>query len=269
MRTDRTDNTNVTFSFGKNWEEFVHRSFGEERVNIAKTHILDFLEMPSLEGKCFLDIGCGSGIHSLAAWQAGADQIVSFDLDPYSVKTTNLLRDQCTEPKNWEVMEGSILDKNFNTSLAPADIVYSWGVLHHTGSMWEAIRNASRLVKTGGLFYIALYTTNPKSDYWLQIKKKYNRRGSLAKNFMISWYVLRQTILPLVLKFQNPFRYISEYKKKRGMSYLTDVKDWLGGYPFEHTSIEKVFHFLTRELDFEMINIKTGRLNTEYLFRKL
>ena len=258
----------ITFSFGKNWEEFIKFNFSEERVGIAQKHILDFLELPDLQGKYFLDAGCGSGLMSLSALKAGAKRVVSFDIDNYSVRTTEKIKGIHGNPSNWEVLCGSVLDNQFISKIEPADIVYSWGVLHHTGNMWKAIENTAGLIKINGLLYIALYTTDSKSEYWLEVKKKYNRASEIEKRLMEYWYIVRRTIIPHCARLKNPLKTIRQYKQKRGMAYLTDIKDWLGGYPYEYAKIEEVLQFCRKKLNLELINIKTGEANTEYLFRK-
>jgi SAM-dependent methyltransferase len=261
------DDNGQKFGFGKNWDEFVRRAFSEERVRIAREHILRFLELPDLKGKYFLDVGCGSGLSSRAALDAGAERIVSFDCDPDSVRTTERVRQMSGNPPNWTVLQGSVLDEPFVASLEPADIVYSWGVLHHTGRMWKAIENAAGLMRAGGLFYIALYTTTPKSDYWIRIKKKYNGSSAFRKRLMEARHILRHTIFPQLIHGRNPRRLIKNYKSARGMSYFTDVKDWLGGWPYEDAKIEEVLRFCRERLGLELINIATGEANTEYLFK--
>ncbi|MBU1631288.1 MAG: class I SAM-dependent methyltransferase, partial [Candidatus Omnitrophica bacterium] len=169
---------------------------------------------------------------------------------------------------NWIVLGGSILNKTFLSNIEPADIVYSWGVLHHTGKIWEALENTSKLMKKDGFFYIALYTTTNKSAYWLETKKRYNRASTLEKKWMQLAYIIRYTIIPQLFRLKNPLPYLRNYKKSRGMSYLTDVKDWLGGYPYEDAKIEEVLRFCRKKLSFELINIKTGEACTEYLFQK-
>src|SRR5262245_33858198 len=131
--------TPVRYGFGKNWAQFIDAHFDQERVDIAQQHLLAFLKLPDLAGKVFLDIGCGSGLHSLAAWRAGAREVISFDIDADSVQTTRQLRHWGGNPPNWCVRQGSVLDPEFLAGLPPADIVYSWGVLHHTGAMWDAV----------------------------------------------------------------------------------------------------------------------------------
>ena len=260
------ENGNVTFSFGRNWEEFIDRYFNEERVALSKCHILDFLKMPNLKGKYFLDVGCGSGLSSLSAFEAGADKIVSFDIEPASVTITRKLKKKKGNPQNWTILKGSILDRDFLKQIEPADITYSWGVLHYTGAMWKALRNISMLIKKNGLLYLALYEKTRRFNSWIRIKKKYSKSSPFGKKIMEIQYFLLHTIVLHLIRGQNPFRYISNYKKNRGMSYWTDVKGWLGGYPYECAKIEEVLQYCREELDLELINIKTGEANIEYLF---
>ena len=169
----------MRYEFGKNWSDFVVSSFSEDKLKNASSHMLGFLGSSSLEGKRFLDIGCGSGIHSLAAFLAGAESVTSFDFDGKSVEATKSIRNLYGDPKNWTVLEGSILDTKFISQLGQYDIVYSWGVLHHTGDMWTAIKAAHGLMNKNALFYIVLYSkevfVNPSPEYWLKLKRKYKK----------------------------------------------------------------------------------------------
>lgn len=258
----------ISFYFGKNWQDFMQKHYSDERVRISQKHILDFLGAKDLRGYYFLDIGCGSGLQSLSAFRSGAERIVSFDADEHSVQTTEYIKNNKADAQNWTVRHGSILDKNFIAGIEPADIVYSWGVLHHTGDMWTAIRNAAGLVKDGGLFYIALYTTDFESEYWLEVKKRYNRSGNFGKKWMEAKYIIRRLLIPHLLKLKNPLKVVKDYQKNRGMSYFHDVRDWLGGYPYEFARPEEAILFCQNELGLKLINLKTGEANTEYLFKK-
>src|SRR5215469_12983370 len=162
----------IRFEFGRNWLGFVQRELTDDRIAIARNHLLSFLKKDSLAGMDFLDIGCGSGIHSAAARSAGADPVCSFDFDPNSVAATDLVRTRAGAPSNWRVTRGDVLDEQFVRSLGKWRLVYSWGVLHHTGDVWKAIGNASIAVAEGGLFYIALYSADvqPNQEFWLRIK---------------------------------------------------------------------------------------------------
>src|SRR3989442_11992645 len=119
------------FEFGKNWSQFL-TTIDEERIRVAEQSLKEMLEIDHLQGKSFLDIGSGSGLFSLAARRLGAS-VHSSDFDPKSVACTRELKRRFfSEDKNWRIEQGSVLDKNYLLSLGTFDVVYSWGVLHHT-----------------------------------------------------------------------------------------------------------------------------------------
>jgi SAM-dependent methyltransferase len=260
------------FAFGKNWSDYVAKYFSEERLRIAQGHLLEFLKLDHLRGYSFLDIGCGSGLHSLAAWRAGASRVFSFDYDHQSVTTSKRLWEMTGRPENWRIEHGSVLDEAYVSSLEQADIVYSWGVLHHTGDMWKALALASRPLKPNGVFYVALYSkeiySNPSWEYWLELKRTYNRAGTLRKRLMEWQYAWRATIKSDVLAMRNPWRTISDYQRSRGMSYWTDIRDWLGGWPMEFAGNMETTTYCRDSLLLELINVSAGEGNTEYLFRR-
>ena len=259
----------VTFSFGKNWQRFVERNFSDERVAISRDHLLRFLELPDLKGRRFLDVGCGSGIHSLAAVRSGAARVVGVDVDPFSVETSKKIREMSGSPAAWEVVRGSILDDAFVAGLEPADIVYSWGVLHHTGDLWKAVRNAASRVGPGGLFYIAIYEKTEKSPGWISLKKEYNRASPLRKTLMEIAYVYRHFFADRSTKDRlDSIRYMKDYRKTRGMEFWTDIRDWLGGWPYEPATPGEVTGFCVGELGLSQLKVKTGEANVEYLFRR-
>ncbi len=268
----KRDNTKITFSFGKNWQDFVQSCLNDDRIEEARRALIDFLGLQGMEGMIFLDIGCGSGLFSLAAYRLGAEKIESFDYDPFSVKCCEYLKEKDGNPANWTVSEGSILDNGFLESIQKADIVYSWGVLHHTGDMRQAIMNAAKLVKPGGLFYIAIYNKVEGlfgSETWLSLKRFYNRRSKAGKKILESLFIA-MIVLKMLVTFKNPFSIIKKYKENRGMSFMTDIRDSLGGYPYEYASAGEIFNFCKKELGFNLEKLRTVNslsLN-EFLFKK-
>jgi SAM-dependent methyltransferase len=260
------------FGFGRNWEQFVDRHFSQDRLRIARDHLLSFLRVPDLAGKRMIDIGCGSGLHSVAALSANVAELVSFDYDPDSVATTRRLSILVGQPAHWRIEQGSILDDDYVSRLGQFDIVLAWGVLHHTGDQWKAIKNAASLIAPSGVFYLALYTSDifvdPPPEFWLDVKRRYNRSGSVGKRRLEAWYMI-QHLVGLLKDGQNPLTFVWNYERSRGMSYYTDVKDWLGGWPMEFSSIEEVKRFGREELKLDLARIVTGEANTEYLFRKV
>jgi SAM-dependent methyltransferase len=263
----------VTFSFGKNWQRFLDGCLTPQRERTARNSITDFLELNDLKGRSFLDIGCGSGLFSLAAYHLGARQIISVDVDPFSVRCCQELKRRAGDPESWEVTEGSILDDALVARIARADVVYAWGSLHHTGSMWKAIRNASSLVERGGLLYIAIYNRvdgRRGSEFWLRVKRLYNRSSWAGKRLLEALYFLRYGIGSNLVSLRNPRRFLERYSQGRGMNYWIDIRDWLGGYPYEFATVGEIFRFCTRELGMELVNLRsTNTLGTsDFLFRK-
>lgn len=266
-----------TFSFGRNWLEFLS-SIDEERIGLAAESLTSFLGMPSLKGKTFLDVGCGSGLFSLAAFHLGAEHIVSFDVDPFSVECCRHLHKVAGHPPHWEILAGSVLDESFLESLGYFDIVYSWGVLHHTGRMWNALEYTARRVGAGGHLYLALYNKIVTRSgnvswihpFWLKVKSLYNHHPFVGE-YIILPIALAAYLAIVLVQFKNPLKHIKNYRSARGMSWITDAKDWLGGLPYEFATVEEVFLFLkTRFPDFNLVNIKTtgGRGLNWYLFQR-
>ena len=258
------------FEFGKNWSNFLS-VLTEERIASAEQSLKHMLRLDSLEGKSFLDIGSGSGLFSLAARRLGA-AVYSFDFDPNSVACTRELRRRYfSDDEHWTIEEGSVLDPDYVARLGHFDIVYSWGVLHHTGQMWLALENASIPVARGGRLFIAIYNDQGlKSRLWTRVKKTYSS-GPLGRLLMT---VLGVTIITLgrlkedLLRLRNPLSRYRHYREQRGMSAWHDIVDWLGGYPFEVATPEEVFTFYyDRGFDLTMLTTNGGGSGTnEFVF---
>lgn len=260
------------FQFGKNWQRFLS-VLNDERIAEAEKSLKQMLAVEELEGKSFLDIGSGSGLFSLAARRLGA-KVHSFDYDPDSVNCTQeLKRRYFPDDSNWMIEQGSVLDLDYIKSLGQFDIVYSWGVLHHTGAMWQALENVSCLVAAQGRLFIAIYNDQGgKSKRWFKVKQLYCSgivgRTSVS-SFFIPYFFLGGLVVDL-LKAKNPVTRYTEYKKSRGMSKIHDWFDWLGGYPFEVAKPEDIFKFY-REQGFILENLITcggGLGNNQFVFKK-
>lgn len=229
-RDDIKFDVSTHFKFGENWRNY-SANIDRSMIEQAKRGLVELVGEGNIEGKTFLEIGCGSGIHSLSALELGAEKVLASDIDPGSVETTRSVIANFWEGSNYEVSVKNILN-DFEGTQENYDIVYSWGVLHHTGAMWEAVGKASRLVKPGGLFVIAIYKHTAFCPIWRLEKRIYNSAPNMISGGITLSY--SAVILGLLLASgRNPYRYISEYRSRRGMLWLTDIKDWLGGYPYE------------------------------------
>lgn len=256
--------TGDRFGFGKNWKRF-SPNIDETRIRAAESSLQEMLGVQSLVGATFLDAGCGSGLFSLAAHRLGAN-VHSFDYDPDSVECTSMLREKFgSQIQDWKVECGSVLDQSYMSSLGMFDYVYSWGVLHHTGQMWQGLSNLKDLVQPRGALFIALYNDQgAMSRYWKFVKHAYNRD-------LLSRGIITMIHAPYLVAGRYLARLVSNRAKlSRGMSLWYDMRDWLGGYPFEVASPEAVLK-VARSYGFELENLKTSRGRfgcNEYVFRR-
>ena len=259
------------FEFGANWKRFLE-VLNEERIAEAQASLKDMLGADTLAGRSFLDIGSGSGLFSLAARRLGA-QVHSFDFDPSSVWCTQELRQRYRPgDEQWTIERGSVLDAAYLAQLGQFDVVYAWGVLHHTGQLWQALDNACERVRPGGQLYIALYNDAGRiSHYWNLVKRSYCKLPRPLKPLVLYPAAL-QLLGPralLDLLHGKPFHTLRTYIRRRGMSPWRDVVDWVGGYPCEVSTPASVFAAVHRR-GFELRKLlsTTGIGNNHFVFER-
>lgn len=267
--------TGERFEFGENWRRFLARLNGE-RIRLAEESLKDMLEVDDLAGRRFLDVGSGSGLFSLAARRLGA-RVHSFDDDPQSVACAlELRRRYFPADPAWTVERGSVLDGDYLAGLGQFDVVYAWGVLHHTGQMWEALANVDGLVEPGGRLFLAIYNDRGWwSHFWRRIKRTYNALPRpLRLPFALLVLVPREVKSALFsLVTLRPMRYVrsfTEYSaRQRGMSRWHDLLDWVGGYPYEFARPEAIFDFYrARGYILRRLRTNVGLGCNEFVFEK-
>jgi 2-polyprenyl-3-methyl-5-hydroxy-6-metoxy-1,4-benzoquinol methylase len=249
------------FSFGENWTHFLD-VVDEGRIEAAASSLRDYLGVTNLAGKTFVDVGSGSGLFSLAARKMGA-RVVSFDFDPQSVACTNEMRRRhaFAEDNEWQVLQGSVLDSTFLASLGKFDVVYSWGVLHHTGEMWNALEKVEALVDREGHLFISVYNDQEiASRMWTRVKRLYNGSGPIRKRVILegaSLYFAGQRMGAFRWAYRRLRRLPSpSVTRDRGMDRRRDLMDWVGGYPFEVAKPEQILDFY-RVRGFQLMRLFT------------
>jgi len=216
------------FEFGENWKAY-SRKIDQTRIDFAVEGVRKLLD--DVAGQTFLDIGCGSGLHSLAALKLGASSVTAIDLDENSVSATRRLLTELSPQGNWRANVVSIFDAAPG-SFGTFDVVYSWGVLHHTGDMWRAIERAAALVKPGGRLAIAIYATTACDSFW-KVEKRFYAHAPRPVQWLIRQLYAAALLARTASLGKNPIRYVRNYSEFRGMHFSYDAHDWLGGYPYE------------------------------------
>jgi len=202
-------------------------------------------------------------LYSLAARRLGA-RVHSFAYDPESVACTiEMKRRHFHSDPNWTIEEASALDVDYMKSLGDFDVVYSWGVLHHTGQMWRALDYAVFPVAPGGTLFIAIYNDmGSQSSRWSWIKRTYNRLpGVLRVPFTLVVIAPSETksLLRAIIT-RSMRKYIGSWiqsRSVRGTSRWRDIVDWVGGYPYEVAKPEEIFDFY-RARNFALARMRCG-----------
>lgn len=278
--------TAKAFAFGRNWARYL-RSLNQQGIQEAEDSLRAIMPVDEWKGRRFLDAGSGSGLFSLAAKRLGA-AVCSFDIDPESVACTEELRNRYfADDADWRVHSGSILDSEFVASLGQFDVVYSWGVLHHTGEMWAALEQLVPCVSEDGLLCIAIYNDQGHvSRRWRQVKRLYatlpsplrpvlvaavgsffglSRLFGMFASFVLRLATLRNPLVPITIWVQDQWK-----RRARGMNAWSDLVDWVGGWPFEVATPEAVFRFM-RDRGFHLTDLVTcggGHGCNEFVFRR-
>jgi 2-polyprenyl-6-hydroxyphenyl methylase/3-demethylubiquinone-9 3-methyltransferase len=240
------------YGFGDNWKKYLSL-LDDRRIEQAERSLSEMLGRRRFDGLTWLDVGSGSGLFSLAARRLGA-RVVSFDFDPSSVWcTAELRRRYYRNDTDWTVLQGSVLDPEFMAALPDFDVVYSWGVLHHTGQMHRAIANAAHRVRPGGSFYVALYRKTIFCPAWRAEKRLYSRAPEGVRALLRAAWI-GKTRLSFFVKRRDFEAMVAEYGEAggRGMDYERDVDDWMGGYPYESITPREC-RDLMRDLGFSLV----------------
>lgn len=204
----------MTFAFGANWLSY-SKLVDEKRVHVAAAALHNLV---NVKDRTFLDLGCGSGLASVAAAKLGAKHVVAVDPDGDCIRATQALAYRYN--RNIKAIQLDIFSFH-----KPFDIVYCWGVLHHTGRLWEAFDRACSLVNPTGTLVLAIYQPTSLDSFW-RAEKWFYSRAPKAIQSLIYW----PFALALWLAKQG------RTGAPRGMDFWHDVHDWLGGYPYETAS---------------------------------
>jgi 2-polyprenyl-3-methyl-5-hydroxy-6-metoxy-1,4-benzoquinol methylase len=262
------------FDFGENWKSFSASALTAERVELARADFRSLMERVPLKGRTFLDIGFGQGLALCLAREFSA-RCYACDINPKCVEALKLTARffPDVDPFSIPLIVGSILDDATLEELRQIppvreaggfDIVHSWGVLHHTGAMNDAIRRAASLVRQGGHLIVAIYNTHWTSPIWYFIKRAFVTMPALIQRIFIA------LLFPLIFVAKAAVTRRNPLKKERGMDFYHDVIDWIGGYPYEYATVGEI-KALLESLGFQLERTIPAAVPTgcnQFVFRR-
>ena len=111
-----------------------------------------FVDFDALRGKDVLDVGCGSGIATQMLAEAGAN-VTAVDLTDWAVETTRRRLAAFGlegDVRREDAEQLPFADESF-------DLVFSWGVIHHSSDMDRALAELVRVCRRGGRIVIMVY----------------------------------------------------------------------------------------------------------------
>lgn len=123
-----------------------------ENRNQLEPFVAEYAQFEKWAGKRILEVGCGAGTDLLRFANAGA-YVTAIDLSPHSASlaSSRLQAYNC----HGNVLVGDAENLPFKSN--EFDLIYSWGVLHHTPDTERAIHEIYRITKPGGEICIMLY----------------------------------------------------------------------------------------------------------------
>jgi SAM-dependent methyltransferase len=264
----------MQFDFGKNWAEYSEHAINPIRVEQARSEFDTLIAgAGGVSGRSFLDIGFGQGLSLLSAASSGA-KAVGIDINPTCEAVLKRNRRFFSDIATVKipVVIGSILDQSTvrgARDICPDadgyDIVHSWGVLHHTGDMQRAIRNAAALVKPNGYLVLALYNRHWSSRPWLLIKYLYCKSPEMIRTMLV-WL-----LTPVIYFAKWLVTRRSPSNQSRGMDFYYNVVDWVGGYPYEYANKAEVLATMAA-LGFRCVNFVPSEVPTgcnEFVLRRV
>ncbi len=226
------------FDFGSNWQTFSAHRLDAQRLALAVRSLQSLLQRNTLRGVSFLDVGCGSGLFTIAAHQLGAARVVGIDINPHCITVSEQNRDRFAPKTPITFFQASALIPESLKPLGRFDIVYAWGSLHHTGAMWDAIRTVAKQVSPSGTLVLSIYNKHITSPAWKWVKWLYNQLPNLGQRLLTFPFAGIIYVAKFLVTRRNPLQ------KERGMDFWHDVIDWIGGYPYEYATPQEIQSFV-------------------------
>jgi 2-polyprenyl-3-methyl-5-hydroxy-6-metoxy-1,4-benzoquinol methylase len=226
------------------------RDYFEEvaaRKYFVEPHIIKFANFEKCAGLRVLEVGCGIGTAMQSFMQAGVLKYVGIDISDSSIEIAKKRRQVYGFSEKQCVLQCANIEE-FNPDFENEfDLVYSFGVLHHTPNIRLAISNCRRYLRPSGTFKLMLYATNSWKNF--KIKEGLDQYEAQAGVPIANTYTHDEVYSLLHPEFNGVFidqTHIFPYKIEEYKKYEYVLEDYFACMPKE------LFACLEKNLGFHL-----------------
>ena len=199
-------------------------------------------------GRTVLDAGCGIGRWTLGFLRLGCD-VTAVDFSPRGLETLQknmrLLAPEAVAEGRLSTQRVDLLDLPDALSSRRFDLVYSFGVLHHTGDTARALANVAPLVKPDGLLFLYLYGSRSQTAATRLVL------AALRAGLAPFPFRAKRALLKAILPVRDPHQAFDTFSPLVNDTYTHEtVESWLRGLGFRD---------VTRTIDYTELYLRARR----------
>lgn len=215
----------------------------ESKKHFVEPHILKFADFSNCNNLKVLEIGCGIGTAAVNFIRNGANY-TGIELSDESLKLTK-------QRFNVYSLSGELYNINAEEDISflgfnSFDLIYSFGVIHHSPNPEKIIGNVYKLLKPNGVFKLMLYAEN---SWKKMLIDKEEEQYEAQNNCPLAYTYTNEQVYKLLENFRNIniFQtHIFPYKIEHYKNNIYIKEDWFNSMP------EKMFKILEEKLGWHL-----------------
>jgi 2-polyprenyl-3-methyl-5-hydroxy-6-metoxy-1,4-benzoquinol methylase len=189
----------------------------EARKYFVEPHIPGFAEFPRWRDKKVLEVGCGIGTDTINFARSGADVTVA-ELSDESMRVAQQRAEVFGLSGHITFHHGNAEELTSFVSVEPQDLVYSFGVIHHSPHPERILEQVERYVRPGSTLKLMVYNRRSWKVLWMVLK--YGKGDFRQARSLIAEHSEAQVGSPVTYAYTK--RELTELLAQHGFS-VTDI----------------------------------------------